>query len=318
VLVGMEEVRRLLARWVPNVVLAAGLAGALAAATLRLCAMSFGGSAAWFSEYGLYGMQWGAKQVTDAARDELEKDPSVRIHISSGWANNPETFLDFFFRPPLRSRVQLGELGPYLSSRTAPPDDVLFVMTPSEYERNSHDPKLEVLPPKRVIPYPNGKPGFYFAKVRYSQQADAIFAAEREQRRILKEDRVDSPKVLVLHSHLDMGNVPDLFDGDKNTLIRGLEDNPFVLEFVFDPPRRMSQLYVRVGEMEGQIAIVVSPASGGEPLRQTRTIRRGIENTEQTFRFGAAPLEVSKIHMEIGEPGKGEPDHLEIREIAFR
>jgi hypothetical protein len=317
-LVGMEEIRRLLVRWIPNVVLATGLAGGLAAATIRLCAMSFTGSAAWFPEYGLYGMQWGAKQVTDAAREELEKDPNIHIHISSGWANNPETFLDFFFKPPLRSRVQLGELGPYLSSRTAPPNDVLFVMTPSEYERNSHDPKLEVLPPKRVIPFPNGKPGFYFAKVRYSEQADAIFAQEREQRRILKEDRVDNPKVVVRHSHLDMGNVPDLFDGDKNTLIRGLEDNPFVLEFVFDPPRRMSQLYVRVGEMEGQIAIEVTTASGGEPLHQTRTVRRGIENTEQTFSFGATPLEVTKIHMEIGEPGKGEPDHLEIREVTFR
>jgi hypothetical protein len=318
VLVGMEEVRRLLARRVPNAVLATGLAGALAAATVRLCAMSFTHSASWFSEYGLYGMQWGAKQVTDAAREELEKDPGVRIHISSGWANNPETFLNFFFRPPLRSRVQLGELGPYLSSQTAPPDDVLFVMTPSEYERNSHDPKLEVLPPKRVIPYPDGKPGFYFARVRYSPQADAIFAAEREQRRILKEDRVDSLKVLVRHSHLDMGNVPDLFDGDKNTLIRGLEDNPFVLEFVFDPPRRMSQLYVRVGEMEGQIALAVTTAAGGEPLTQTRTVRRGLDYTEQTFTLGAAPLEVTKIHMEIGEPGRGEPDHIEVREVTFR
>ena len=318
VLVGMEEVRRLLARWVPNVVLATGLAGALAAATVRLCAMSYTHSASWFSEYGLYGMQWGAKQVTDAAREELVKDPDVRVHISSGWANNPETFLNFFFRPPLRSRVQLGELGPYLSSQTAPPDDVLFVMTPSEYERNSRDPKLEVLPPKRVIPYPDGKPGFYFARVRYSPKAGEIFAAEREQRRILKEDRVDSPKVLVRHSHLDMGNVPDLFDGDKNTLIRGLEDNPFLLEFVFDPPRRMSQLYVRVGEMEGQIAIAVTTAAGGEPLRQTKTVRRGIDYTEQTFTLGAAPLEVSKIHMEIGEPGRGEPDHIEVREVAFR
>jgi hypothetical protein len=115
-----------------------------------------------------------------------------------------------------------------------------------------------------------------------------------------------------------MGNVPDLFDGDKNTLIRGLEDNPFVLEFVFDPPRRMSQLYVRVGEMEGQIALAVTTAAGGEPLTQTRTVRRGLDYTEQTFTLGAAPLEVTKIHMEIGEPGRGEPDHIEVREVTFR
>jgi hypothetical protein len=317
-LVGMEEIRRPLARWIPNVVLAAGLAGVLAAATLRLCAMSFTQSASWFPEYGLYGMQWGAKQVTDAAREELQKDPEIRVHISSGWANNPETFLDFFFKPPLRSRVQLGELGPYLSTRTSPPDNVLFVMTPQEYERNSHDPKLEVLPPKRVILFPNGKPGFYFARVRYSQQADAIFAEEREARRILKEDRVDSPRVLVRHSHLDMGQVPDLFDGDKNTLIRGLEDNPFRLEFVFDPPRKMTGLDVRVGEMEGQIAIEVTTAAGGEPVRQTKVVHRGIENTQQGFSFGATALEVTKIHMEVGEPGRTEPDHLEIREIGFR
>jgi hypothetical protein len=317
-LVGMEEIRRPLARRLPDVALSAGLAAVLAAATLRLCAMSFTDSASWFPEYGLYGMQWGAKQVTDAARQELEKDPEIRVHISSGWANNPETFLDFFFKPPLRSRVQLGELGPYLSSQTNPPDNVLFVMTPQEYERNRNDPKLEVQPPRRILLFPNGQPGFYFVKVRYSKQADALFAAEREARRILQEDRVQKPPVLVRHSHLDMGQVTDLFDGDKNTLIRGLEDNPFRLEFVFDPPRKMSRLDVRVGEMEGEIAIEVTTAAGGEPLRQTRTVHRGIENTEQSFTLGTAPIEVSKIHMEIGEPGRGEPDHLEIREIGFR
>src|SRR5262249_36013639 len=74
------------------------------------------------------------------------------------------------------------------------PNDVLFVMTPSEYERNSHDPKLEVLPPKRVIPFPDGKPGFYFAKVRYSQQADAIFTAGREQGGTRMECAADDAK----------------------------------------------------------------------------------------------------------------------------
>src|SRR5262249_12709173 len=207
VLVGMEELRRALARRVPNAVFATGLAGALAAATIRLCAMSYTHSASWFPEYGLYGMQWGAKQVTDAARQELEKDPDIKVHISSGWANNPQTFLDFFFKPPLRSRVMLGEIGPYLSTQTNPPDDVLFVMTTQEYERNRTDPKLDVQSPRRIILFPNGQPGFYFAKVRYSAQADSLFAAEREARRILQEDRVESPRVLVRHSHLDMGQV---------------------------------------------------------------------------------------------------------------
>jgi hypothetical protein len=317
-LVGLDEIRRLLGRWLPRPVLAAAVAGGLTAATIRLCVLSFPDSASWFPEYGLYGMQWGAKQVTDAAKEELRRDPNARVHISSGWANNPDTFLDFFFRPPLRERVQLGELGPYLSTQTPPPENVIFVMTPQEWERNRHDPKLEVQqPPIRILEFPNGQPGFYFARVRYSSAVNAIFAAEREARKVLQEGRVDAAKVIVRHSWLDMGNLPDLFDGDKNTLIRGLEANPFVLEFVFPEPRRMSRIDVRVGEMEGEIAIEVTPASGGEPLKRTRAVARGIENTQQSFSLGPRPIEVSKIHMEVSEPGKGEPDHLEIREVAF-
>jgi hypothetical protein len=318
-LVGVDELRRLLGRWLPSPVLAAGLAGGLTVATVRLCTLSFTDSASWFSEYGLYGMQWGARQVTDAAKAELLRSPGSRVHISSGWANNPETFLDFFFRRPLRERVQLGELGPYLSTQTAPPENVIFVMTPQEFERNRRDPKLEVLePPIRVLNFPNGQPGFYFVRVRYSKEADTIFAAEREQRKILQEGRVDSAGVIVRHSWLDMGNLPDLFDGDKNTLIRGLEANPFVLEFVFPEPRRMAHIDVRVGEMEGYISIEVTPASGAATLRQSKPVARGIENTQQSFALGGRPIEVSKIRMEVGEPGKGEPDHLEIREVAFQ
>ena len=48
---------------------------------------------------------------------------------------------------------------------------------------------------------------------------------------------VDGQIVDLVYSKLDMGAPANLFDGDVSTLARGLEANPFVLEFHFPEPR---------------------------------------------------------------------------------
>ena len=36
--------------------------------------------------------------------------------------------------------------------------------------------------------YPDGQPGFYFVRMRYADNVDTIFAAERQARQVLQED----------------------------------------------------------------------------------------------------------------------------------
>jgi hypothetical protein len=85
---------------------------------------------------------------------------------------------------------------------------------------------------EQVVPYPDGTPGFYLARLQYAPDADQIFAAEQEARRQLVESEVtlDSKPMRMRYSQTDMGLPEQIFDGDKFTLIRGLEANPFILE----------------------------------------------------------------------------------------
>jgi len=48
---------------------------------------------------------------------------------------------------------------------------------------------------------------------------------------------------------LDMGQVGDIFDGNKDSLMRGVEDNPFVVEIHFEQMRKLSALDVTVATM---------------------------------------------------------------------
>ena len=53
---------------------------------------------------------------------------------------------------------------------------------------------------------------------------------------------LDGQTVDLVYSKLDMGRPEDIFDGDVSTLARGLEANPFVLEFHFPEPRSVHGL----------------------------------------------------------------------------
>jgi hypothetical protein len=315
---GLWEIYRLLRRRLPEAALAVPIAAALAISAGRLVVVSRG-AARWFDDYGLYGLQYGAKQVFNGIRAELARSPTVKIHLASSWANNPNEFLDFFLTPSELTRAKMGDIDPYLTYRKDLTDDDLFVMTPAEYDRARHDPKVEVLPPQRTIPYPDGKPGFYFARMRYTAAAAAIFAAEREERRRPREDTVtiDGQAVRVTHPLTDIGRIADLFDGQFYTLVRGYEANPFSLDIEFPSPRRLSTIALSLSQMKCDIEIEVLPADGGTPIALTRELRNPPGDSTQEFSL-PAPVSAARVRIKVQEKFVGEPAHIELRDLAFR
>lgn len=318
--VGIEEVFGLLRRWISARILAAGLAGVLTVSAARLTAVSLRDGWNWFSDYGLYGLQYGAKQIFDVIRQSLRQSPDTEVLLTSSWANNPDEFLDFFLNHEERPRARMGGIETWLLYRTPLEDRYLFVLTAPEYEKARGSPKLRVKPPERAIAYPDGHPGFYFVRIAYSPEADAIFAAELEERRKPKEDRVvvEGRKVLVRHSLEDMGRAEDLFDGRFDSTFRGLEANPFVLEFFFDQPWPMSAIDLTIVRMDCDIRIEVAPADGGEPLLLTRQVRGLQGDKKEEFPFPKGAVRAGRVRVEILLPFFQGPAHVEIREVAFR
>jgi hypothetical protein len=274
----------------------------------------------WYSDYGLGGMQYGAEQLFGTLPEELAKSPDTRIHVSPNWANNPNTFLPFFLNEEQRNRVDMINVDAFLITKRDLDTNQLFVMLADEYQRALASQKFVMQPPERIIAYPNGQPGFYFVRMRYVDNVDAILAAERQARQVLQEDRtmLDGQQILVRHSRLDAGQVSDVFDGADNTLMRGLEANPLIIELVFPSPRTVGQLGLTVASMDFNLKVIATPADGSAP-RDVAKEYRGLPadpHVDLALPGGAQP--VSKLRIEITNLNEGEVAHIHVREISLK
>jgi hypothetical protein len=319
--IGIDQLLKWLARIRLPLLPAAVVCGsALAAGNVLLTGEALVHGPTWFRQYGLYGMQWGAPQVFRAVSEELVRSPGSRILVSSTWANNPHEFVSFFLTPEEQRRVAIADIRAWSQRLTPLAGDEIFVMTPDEYELARNRRQFVVPEPIRTIPYPDGRPGFRFVRVRYAPDAAKIFEAERLARAVLMEKAasVGGETWTIRHSQSDMGNVPDLFDGRPDTLLRGLEANPFVVEIGFPAPRVVSGVSVTLGSMDRAHVRLRAQAEGGgkesvgDAALPNRPPKPSIDVSLP------APVRTSKIRIEIGDADEREPTHVEVREIRVR
>ena len=110
----------------------------------------------WFRDYGLYGMQWGAKQLfADTIPKYLAKDPQVKIMVSPVWANGTELFSRFFLNSEQQKRVLMRNYDYYSFDKRELTEDMLLIMPDNEYQKTVSNPKLKILKTENVIPYPD-------------------------------------------------------------------------------------------------------------------------------------------------------------------
>jgi hypothetical protein len=100
----------------------------------------------WFSDYGLYGMQYGAQQLFEGAiPDYLAQHPASLLLISPNWANATDRFLDFFTTPQQRQQMLMGNVEGYLFKRLPLQENDVFIMTAPEYDKAPASPKFSDL-----------------------------------------------------------------------------------------------------------------------------------------------------------------------------
>ena len=159
-----------------------GVLALLATINVALLTDALRNGATWYRDYGLYGLQYGGAQVTDAVRDELRRaEPDEQFAISSTWANARNVVVAFFL--PEEPRVRVENLGPLLTERYADLERTAFVLTPPELEQVMRSPLFEPVRPFRTVELPDGKPGFQFVRLRYTPRAPALLAAAAAARR---------------------------------------------------------------------------------------------------------------------------------------
>lgn len=303
-------------RW-PRLVLSLGLFTVLAMVNLAMLRDALVNGPTWYQDYGLGGMQYGARQVFASVEDYVARSPETRVLLSPDWANGADVLARFFLPDPLP--VELGSINRHIFQRLPLDDDMLFVMTPEDYQAARESHKFRDIRVERILPYPNGEPGFYFVRLRYVENIDEILRAEREQRRVLRSGvvAIDGQPVQVRYPLLDMGEVSHMFDGNRDTLGRTLEANPAVIELTFPKSRTIKEVAIIVGSAEVEVKALAYPDQASQPFMATQVLKGTVEQPEVSLDFGQAVL-AQKLRLEIRDLHQTEPAHIHIWEIYLK
>lgn len=302
-------------------VVAAAVALALGGSSLLMLRSALTSGPTWFTNYGLDGMQYGTEQIyAELIPELLAREPDTQLLVSPTWANNPNAFLDFFLTPEQIGRVRLVNVDAFTVSRQElDPARQIFVMPPYEYERAFQSGKFVIDPPERVLPYPDGRPGFYVVRMRYVDNVDELFAADRAARSQLVESQVDiGGPVTMAHSMLDNGGPGDLVDGDPNTLMRGFEANPLVVELRFPEPRDVGGVTLTVGSMDFTLRVIATPADGGPQIIAEQSYSGLPPDPTVELGLPSGTRSLSTLRLEVLQAGGGEVAHVHLRELALR
>jgi hypothetical protein len=321
---GMEwlwgQIRTRVHRALPEWLVAVPIFLILSGMSLGLLRNSLVNGPLWFNDYGLYGMQYGAIQLFEQTIPQYwSEDPDLHFRVSSVWANGTERYLTYFLTKEEQQKVDLISIDGLMSKKYDINANDIFVLTPSEYEKAAASEKFKSVELEKIIPYPDGTPGFYFVRLAYADNFDQLLEAEKAERRTLKEEEItlDGQPVTIRYSWLDMGVPSQIFDNDPFTLIRGMEANPFILELIFQQPRMIGGITLNLGAMDADLKVELTTQENQAPVYYQESYRQVEEGDILTLSFPNGSLPVTKMHLEIYSPFAGEVANIHIRELKL-
>jgi hypothetical protein len=133
----------------------------------------------WYSNYGLSGMQWGARQVFATAKDFLQRHPERTLYISPNWTFQSEVVRSFFAQD--EEQIRIGTTDAAITDIDLQLAKKAFVLMPDEYERVRSSGRFQEPEVDEIIPYPNGLPGFYFVRLAYVDNIQDIVQSEQAE-----------------------------------------------------------------------------------------------------------------------------------------
>ena len=270
----------------------------------------------WFKDFGLGGMQYGGAQLSAEVQQFLKENPSTRLWVSPSWANGADVIIRFFLGDPLP--VHLGSIDGNITHFQPLSEEDVFVVIPEEMSRLQESGKFRNVRIERTVNYPNGAAGFYFIRLQYVPDAEAIFAVEKEARRQLQEATVtiDNEAVQARYSRLDMGSIGSLFDGDPRSVARTFESNPMVVELEFGTPRLLNGISLVTGSSAVQATVQLLPSDASPLIVYEQKYTGSVEEPGFTINF-SEPVTAAWIRLEILEVNQSEPANIHLWEVTL-
>ncbi len=304
-------------RRLPPHALAAGLFVVLSLVNVFMLHDALKNGPTWYEDYTLGGMQYGGKQLFSAVLDYAAMHPEQTVLVSPTWANGTDVVARFFAPDPMP--FSMGTIEGHLYQQLPLSDEMIFVMTPQEYDKALDSGKFQEIRVEKTLPYPNGETGFYFVRLRYVDNIAEILQKEAEQRRYLNEVSLslDGEPVQVRCSLLDIGESFVLFDGNPDTVARTLEANPLVVELTFSQPRDIRGLSVIIGSATMRVTVYLYAQPDAPAVQQTQTLSGSVAAPEDSIEFDQTyPAQI--VRLEFYDLEQGEPGHVHVWEITLR
>ena len=276
----------------------------------------------WFKDYGLFGMQYGAKQVfEETILPELEENPNLTFSVSPSWANGTDEFSDFFIPDNLQSHVVFGQPVDWINNLTAINQNLRFVLPYNDYDNLTKDPKFKDIKIHKIINYPDGTPGFYVISLSPADNILDIINAENIKNRTPIEEvlQLYGQEVRVVHSPLGSGTITDVFDNNPNSLVRVLEANPFTFDILPSTPIDTHSIDIQTGS-QPNFTITVSLYAPGKSVPETyvNTYKDLPPDPTVTINFDKGPQVSSRIYIEVKDNTSGETSQIHVRSIDIK
>ncbi|OGN98126.1 MAG: hypothetical protein A2Z71_07395 [Chloroflexi bacterium RBG_13_50_21] len=271
----------------------------------------------WYTNYGMGGMQYGASQLFKAAAEYQISQPGLHLIISPNWANGTDVLARYF--STVNDQFELGSIEGYMFEHKPLGENIGFVMIPDEYKKTIASGKFTDVHIEQTLPYPNGRIGFYFVQLHYVENIDEILIAEQDTRSILQQATVtiNAEPVQVGYSMLDMGTIDQIFDGDKQSVVRTLEANPFIIELTFPESQAFSGYTMFLGSADIQVTTLLYPTQDSQPITTVASFSGSPSTPELEVNFGQS-VTAEVVRFEILAPYAGVPSNVHVWEIGLK
>jgi len=289
--------------------------GLLAGSSLFTLNDALANGPTWFHDYGLGGMQYGARQIFPVIQDLAAANPERRYLLSPSWTNGTEEVTRFFTGDD--RLFDLGSVEGYLLDDYADLEQTTFVMIPEELRLATASGKFANMTLERVLLYPDGRPGFFFIHMKYSGSFHQMLESEKQNRKIMQVETVNwnGQPAQVRYPALDMGQIADALDGDPKSILRTLEANPLRLDIRPEQLRAASTVRVRVGGNPTQLTLQLYTPGASRPLIYRQAVDKTPEPRFLNFNLGRQ-VEIERLVVEVLSTGVGEPAHVHLWEVS--
>jgi 4-amino-4-deoxy-L-arabinose transferase-like glycosyltransferase len=175
--------------------------------------------------------------------------------------------------------------------------------------------------PAQLYASRQGLPVFYAAPLLKGQAASAAPAPVSGAGQLESSTvEIDGQTARVIYSPLDIGEVRNVFDHQVDSLIRGKDANPLVLDIQFSQPRSVSAISMTLATMpHAQIKIELTREDGSTTSFSREFIDLdGIPDVE--LPIPSAPVRTRRVRIEILDlaPRGQDAPHIHVREVQLR